>query len=690
MIMNLPPVRLAGKIAVIFCIFLAATGASFGGPSASLMLQISGTGTVSPLTNGQALMIGQTYSISAKAKSSFTFAGWSGSATSSNSKLSFVMADGFALTATFIDKQKPTLTIQALANSSALTNPVVFVTGTAKDNDAVANVFYNFDGQGWLPAATGNNWNNWWVNVTNLANTNVLQAYAIDRHGNCSKTNRLKMTYSAAPTELNGMTITVADPDSAYYASFGSNTFSEATDAGSYTYKKTGPVTGKLSFKYNAPPSAVGNDAATLTFTDVGSGTFTADGTNGSFTLATATNLALAAVTGAGISFADGADSSQTRLLSFLTPPNVVDNGHLFNVANPLVIWLSAPYPGLIADRVSLAFTHLQVLNGSWVAVAPQTYIGSVIATGLNAGTNTATILFDKSSFISKNDEYAPVVGNSLSILTFNYTNYVNSMYATNGTGTFQYTNYSPIGSLLQLITDGLTNYYILSFTNPLDSDSGAYYLETYGAGFSASSGVFSIAAPPVITVLPQNTAATNGGSATFNVTASGSLPLTYQWVQVGAGSLTDGVTAWGSMISGSLTTSLTISGVTNNDLGNYQVIITNIYGTVTSSVANLAMATPPQITTPPSSVGPLSSGDTAKFSVIASGSPTLNYQWQRNGTNLHDGVTLWNSTISGALTANLNISNVSTNDRGYYQVIINNNYGSATNNPPGAQMTVQ
>jgi hypothetical protein len=228
-----------------------------------------------------------------------------------------------------------------------------------------------------------------------------------------------------------------------------------------------------------------------------------------------------------------------------------------------------------------------------------------------------------------------------------------------------------------------------LTFTN--DSDSGNFYVENFGEPGNvfqnAGSGSFAIELPPLVTSPPQNAAVTNGGTASFTITASGTPPLTFQWQKVGGGNLTDGVDGWGSFISGSSTTNLTITGVTNNDLGNYQVIITNVYGSVTSSVANLSFTLPPQITSQPNSSYP-ASGGTAIFNVTATGSPTPAYQWQMNGINLTDGTTSWGSVISGSLTSQLNISNVATNDSGYYQVVVTNNLGNVTSIP--AQLTVQ
>ena len=201
MIMNLSRARLAAKFAAVFFVFLLAASVSFGVPvSVPVMVQIvpfANYGSVSPNYNGQTLTNGKAYNMTAKPKSGFTFTGWAftdadGSHTNSKSKLTFT--NGVSFTAYFADTQKPSLTIQTPPNSTALTNSAVYVTGTARDNDVVTNVFYSLNGDAWQPVSTGNAWSNWWVNLTLIPNTNTLRAYAVDRSGNCSKTNLLKMT----------------------------------------------------------------------------------------------------------------------------------------------------------------------------------------------------------------------------------------------------------------------------------------------------------------------------------------------------------------------------------------------------------------------------------------------------------------------------------------------------------------
>ncbi|MFN7609706.1 MAG: immunoglobulin domain-containing protein, partial [bacterium] len=80
--------------------------------------------------------------------------------------------------------------------------------------------------------------------------------------------------------------------------------------------------------------------------------------------------------------------------------------------------------------------------------------------------------------------------------------------------------------------------------------------------------------------------------------------------------------------------------------------------------------ATAPSITTQPASVS-TAAGQPANFSVVASGSGTLTYQWRRNGT-----------AISGANSASYGIAATTLGDNGaQFTVVVSNSVGSVASN---------
>ena len=93
--------------------------------------------------------------------------------------------------------------------------------------------------------------------------------------------------------------------------------------------------------------------------------------------------------------------------------------------------------------------------------------------------------------------------------------------------------------------------------------------------------GVKAFGAVPSITSQPQSRTHTCGVAATFNVTAAGDAPLTYQW-RFNAVNLSGGTTA-----------SLTLNPVLPSQVGSYAVVVSNGSGSVTSVVAQFVLTSP-------------------------------------------------------------------------------------------------
>ncbi len=159
----------------------------------------------------------------------------------------------------------------------------------------------------------------------------------------------------------------------------------------------------------------------------------------------------------------------------------------------------------------------------------------------------------------------------------------------------------------------------------------------------------------PNITTNPASQTVLVGQSATFTVAATGTPSPSYQWRKNN------------TAIAGATSSSLTIATATLDDAGSYDVVVSNVAGSVTSSSVTLTVDAPPVIVTSPQ-------GATAKlhqavtFSVVATGSPAPNYQWLKNG-----------AAISGATQASLSLSSVVQSDAGGYSVLVTNRAGSAT-----------
>ena len=126
-----------------------------------------------------------------------------------------------------------------------------------------------------------------------------------------------------------------------------------------------------------------------------------------------------------------------------------------------------------------------------------------------------------------------------------------------------------------------------LTLDNVSLADVGTYSVIVSNAvGAISSSNAFLkvISSSPIITVQPTNQTAMLGSQASFAVGAAGNQPLFYRWQSNGT-NLTDG-----GNLSGSATTSLTVSNVSSADMGTYSVVVSNALGSVTSTGAVLAV----------------------------------------------------------------------------------------------------
>ena len=81
----------------------------------------------------------------------------------------------------------------------------------------------------------------------------------------------------------------------------------------------------------------------------------------------------------------------------------------------------------------------------------------------------------------------------------------------------------------------------------------------------------------PSITTQPVGQTVVAGSTATFSVTATGTAPLSYQWFYNGT-----------NLLAGATNTVLALANVQTNQAGSYTVVVTNAYGSITSSVAAL------------------------------------------------------------------------------------------------------
>lgn len=187
----------------------------------------------------------------------------------------------------------------------------------------------------------------------------------------------------------------------------------------------------------------------------------------------------------------------------------------------------------------------------------------------------------------------------------------------------------------------------------------------TFGT-MTSTIATLNFSGPIVIIGQPAGQTNAYGVNTIFNINAVGSTPITYRWTKNGS-ALNNG-----GNISGATSSNLTVATIHSTDAGTYQCVVTNSFNTVTSSPAPLTVVDP-GIVTQPQSQGTIV-GSNVVFHVVASGTPTLTYRWQKNAVNLSDG-----GSISGSGTSNLTVTAVAMADQGTYTVVVSNSNGTIT-----------
>jgi sugar lactone lactonase YvrE len=169
----------------------------------------------------------------------------------------------------------------------------------------------------------------------------------------------------------------------------------------------------------------------------------------------------------------------------------------------------------------------------------------------------------------------------------------------------------------------------MLALANLGSNDAGRYQVVVTSPYGSVTSAVATLTVlfPPLVAVQPASQHVAAGGSVAFSVTVAGTPPFEYAWYR------------GDPAIAGATNATYATNDVQLADSGSqFTCVITNAYGSVTSSVATLMVGLPPSITTQPSNQS-AQTGSNVAFDLTLSGTGPFQYQWRFDGTNLPDGL---------------------------------------------------
>jgi len=219
-----------------------------------------------------------------------------------------------------------------------------------------------------------------------------------------------------------------------------------------------------------------------------------------------------------------------------------------------------------------------------------------------------------------------------------------------------------------------------VNLPKPGDNPTGTYYSLNVDGTLGSAITQINLTNAQGIILIKASSLQPSVPTASFTGTpASGPSPLTVQFTDTSAGLPTswtwtfgDGATSTAQNPSHMYASagSFTVVLIASNSLGSNTVTQTGYI-----AVSSGGSATPPSITTQPSNVT-VNPGQSVAFTITASGTAPLTYQWQKNTTN-----------IAGATAATYTITSVASGDAGSYRCVVTNTAGSATSN--SATLTV-
>ena len=200
-------------------------------------------------------------------------------------------------------------------------------------------------------------------------------------------------------------------------------------------------------------------------------------------------------------------------------------------------------------------------------------------------------------------------------------------------------------GTTFRLDRQGLVeNIASFDFTNGavpragmVQAPNGNFYGTTSQGGAYGAGEIYELSGfPPVIISEPLGLRWSTNGTAHFVVVASGSPPLSYQWVFDGTNN-----------IPGASNASFTVNHEQLTNSGTYTVIVSSPYGSITSSIATLSIAAPTVVVVPPAATVTNASLVLSGTAEGPAGIAEVLYQLNSNGWLTASGTTHWQANLT-------------------------------------------
>ena len=196
--------------------------------------------------------------------------------------------------------------------------------------------------------------------------------------------------------------------------------------------------------------------------------------------------------------------------------------------------------------------------------------------------------------------------------------------------------------------------------------DGKLLFAQVFVDGIQNTFGLFRLPIPPapslpVISTQPQTQTIGAGESLSLGVTATSGSPLTYQWQHAGTN------------LSNQTGPNLFLSQSSKERAGDFQTIVGNTFGMVTSQVATITVRPPaPMLMTQQPIGGSVKLSQSYSFTAFCSTEVTTGYQWYKNN------VPLVGASGQGLGSASVNLPANDATRTGDYFVVFTNDFGGS------------
>ncbi len=335
--------------------------------------------------------------------------------------------------------------------------------------------------------------------------------------------------------------------------------------------------------------NGLGNGISGFTriYQDSSNVSLTAAATNGTHTFSKWTRNGIDLATTRTVSVVMNADLTLTAV--YLPPaPVVMRTLTVLSSPAPGATITVSPVDGNSQANGSTSFTRVYPNSTTVSLTAPATYNSLIFSKWQKNGDDLATtpsisLLMDADQTVSAiYIEPPPVITRTLTVQSLpaaGATITVSLVDSNNlGNGTTDFTRLYPSTTTVSLTAPATYNGLTFSKWRKNDIDLASTPAITLLMSVDQTLTAVYVESPPAIISQPENVVVAAGGSATFQVTATGSGTLTYQW------------RFNSTAISNSNSPTLVISDVQSAKAGNYDVIVSNAVGAVTSNPATLTI----------------------------------------------------------------------------------------------------